>query len=136
MNTIKKLNKSFLSIMLVLAMTASMLIAAPAKEAKAATAAPTVATDVAHSEITKVAVTNVDGATVSYQTDDNGVSTKFIRILLPSGTAVNALQNLQFSIKTSAGKTMTWDASKIDFTKCISKFTDLYHLFFQSDLDL
>ena len=117
MNTIKKLNKSFLSIMLVLAMTASMLIAAPAKEAKAATAAPTVATDVAHDEITGVTVTNVTGATVSYQTDDNGVSKKFIRILLPSGTTVNALQNLQFNIRVSAGSTMTWDDSKIDFTK-------------------
>ena len=131
MNTIKKLNKSFLSLMLVLAMTASMLIAAPAKEAKAATAAPTVATDVAHDEIRDVTVANVTGATVSYQTDDNGVSTKFIRILLPSGTAVNALQNLQFSIKTSAGKTMTWDASKIDFTKKGSTYTcsraDLYN---------
>ena len=131
MKAFKKLNQSVLSIMLVLAMTASMLIAAPAKEAKAATAAPTVATDVDPDGIRDVTVANVTGATVSYQTDDNGVSTKFIRILLPSGTAVNALQNLQFSIKASAGKTMTWDASKIDFTKKGSTYTcsgaDLYN---------
>ena len=129
MKALKKLNQSVLSIMLVLAMTASMLIASPAKEAKAATAAPTVATTATHSEITKVAVTNVDGATVSYQTDDNGVSAKFIRILLPSDTAVNKLQNLQFAITAKAGKALR--STDITFSKSGNVYTcsgkDLYN---------
>lgn len=116
MNTIKKLNKSFLSLMLVLAMTASMLIAAPAKEAKAATAAPTVATGVAHDEIIDVTVTNVNGATVSFQKDDNGVDATFIRILLPSGTTVSALESLNLTIAADEESYGALDAGSLALT--------------------
>lgn len=131
MNTIKKLNKSFLSLMLVLAMTASMLIAAPAKEAKAATAAPTVATTATHNEITDVTVDGVD-ADVSFQKDNNGVNATFIRILLPSSTAVSTLQNLAFTITTdiSAGD-LEWNTDELELDGAIGEYTcagaDLYN---------
>lgn len=131
MKVFKKLNQSVLSIMLVLAMTASMLIAAPAKEAKAATAAPTVATDVAHDEITDVTVDGVD-ADVSFQKDNNGVNATFIRILLPSSTAVSTLQNLAFTITTdiSAGD-LEWNNDELELDGAIGEYTcagaDLYN---------
>ena len=123
MNTIKKLNKSFLSLMLVLAMTASMLIAAPAKEAKAATAAPTVATTATHNEITDVTVDGVD-ADVYFQKDNNGVNATFIRILLPSSTAVSTLQNLAFTITTdiSAGD-LEWNTDELELDGAIGEYT-------------
>lgn len=131
MKAFKKLNQSVLSIMLVLAMTASMLIAAPAKEAKAATAAPTVATGVDPDEITDVTVDGVD-ANVSFQKDNNGVNATFIRILLPSSTAVSTLQNLAFTITTdiSAGD-LEWNTDELELDGAIGEYTcagaDLYN---------
>lgn len=131
MKAFKKLNQSVLSIMLVLAMTASMLIAAPAKEAKAATAAPTSSEDFESDEIAGVTVSSVAGADVSYQMDDNDENDLFLRIMLPEGSTVNTLQNLKFAITVHDNVSMTWDSSKIAFTKDGNTYTcaaaDLYN---------
>lgn len=131
MKAFKKLNQSVLSIMLVLAMTASMLIAAPAKEAKAATAAPTSSEDFESDEIAGVTVSSVAGADVSYQMDDNDENDLFLRIMLPEGSTVNTLQNLKFAITVHDKVSMTWDSSKIAFTKDGNTYTcaaaDLYN---------
>lgn len=127
MKAFKKLNQSVLSIMLVLAMTASMLIAAPAKEAKAATAAPTVATDVDPDEIRDVTVANVTGETVSYQMDDNDDNDAFIRILLPKTATVDTLKNLKLTITTNTALT----CDSLAFSKSGNTYTcnsaDLYN---------
>lgn len=127
MKAFKKLNQSVLSIMLVLAMTASMLIAAPAKEAKAATAAPTSTEDVDHDEITDLTVTNVTGAAVYYQMDDNDDDDAFIRILLPATTTIDALKNLKFTITTNTALT----CDSLAFSKSGNTYTcnsaDLYN---------
>lgn len=101
MKKVHNMSKSIMSFVLAFAMAATMLIAAPAKEAKAAYAAPTGTTTLTneeHPEITNVTVTNVNGANVSYQMDDNDEEDAFIRILLPEATTVDTLKQLKVAI--------------------------------------
>ena len=107
MKKVHNMSKSIMSFVLAFAMAATMLIAAPAKEAKAAYAAPTgttTLTDEEHPEITNVTVTNVNGAKVSYQMDDNDEEDAFIRILLPSKTTVDTLKQLKVAITINPEK--------------------------------
>lgn len=131
MKTLKKFNQSVLSVMLVLAMVATMFVAAPAKEAKAATAAPTSTEDFESEKIASVTVNGVDSPDVSYQVDDNDEDDMFMRIMLPASTTVDTLKNLNFTITTVANVTMTWDADEISFTNSGNTYTcaaaDLYN---------
>ncbi|RGD95677.1 DUF4430 domain-containing protein [Clostridiaceae bacterium AM27-36LB] len=114
MKKVHNMSKSIMSFVLAFAMAATMLIAAPAKEAKAAYAAPTGTTTLTneeHPEITGVTVEGVD-ADVSFQQDNNGVNATFIRILLPSDTTVSTLQSMDVTINTNpALSNITWDSS-------------------------
>ena len=114
MKKVHNMSKSIMSFVLAFAMAATMLIAAPAKEAKAAYAAPTGTTTLTneeHQEITGVTVEGVD-ADVSFQQDNNGVNATFIRILLPSDTTVSTLQSMDVTINTNpALSNITWDSS-------------------------
>ena len=128
MKKVHSMSKSIMSFVLAFAMAATMLIAAPAKEAKAAYAAPTSTTNAAHKEITDVTVSGVTGAAVSYQEDDNDEDDTFIRILLPATTTVDTLKNLKFTITTN-GTAVTCDS--LEFTNSGNDYTcngaDLYN---------
>ena len=132
MKKVHNMSKSIMSFVLAFAMAATMLIAAPAKEAKAAYAAPTGTEDVVQEAI-RVAVTNATGTVgVSYQKDNNGVNATFIRILLPSDTTVSTLQNLAFTITTdSMMGDLEWNASELTLDGEDGEYTcagaDLYN---------
>lgn len=113
MKKLKKINQSLLSMMLVLAMTATMLIAAPVKEAKAAYAAPTETTTLEDDEHPGVAdvATNVSGATVSYQVDDNDEDNMYIRIMLPTTATVDSLKKLAVTLTTDGTALTSTSAS-------------------------
>ena len=138
MKAMKKTGKSILSLVLAFAMTAAMLLVAPTTEVKAAYAAPTETEDVDHDEITDVTVTNVSGANVLYQMDDNYDDDAFIRIMLPNNATISKLQSLKFTITTN-GKAMTWDSSKITFNKSGNTYTceaaDLYNKSYTLSID-
>ena len=133
MKTLRKSSNTILSLVLAFAMTAAMLIAAPTKEVKAAYAAPTSTSEVAHKEITDVTVTNVSGADVVFQKDDNGVNATFIRIMLPSNTTISTLKNLKLTISADEDTydEMTWDKSKLTLDGEDGEYTcngvDLYN---------
>ncbi len=131
MKKVHSMSKSIMSFVLAFAMAATMLIAAPAKEAKAAYAAPTGTEDFNPDEIVSVTVSSVTGAKVSYQVDDNDEDDLFLRIMLPMDSTVNTLQNLKFAITVKSGVTMTWNESELTFKKSGDTYTcnsaDLYN---------
>lgn len=145
MKKVHNMSKSIMSFVLAFAMAATMLIAAPAKEAKAAYAAPTGTTTLTkeeHPEITNVTVTNVNGANVSYQMDDNDEEDAFIRILLPKATTVDTLKQLKVAItinpeagQFSCKSGLTFNASGNTYTCNAADFYNKAYTISVGDVD-